>query len=156
MNYPATKRKSLDQNTECYINIDFCIFTQVTTSTIMVIHANDFAQLNALKIKSNVAKNKLQQAAYKTISAFTKDLIGITLSFVTDFAQSNVKMMKWNAQLLLNPMVARKLKTAFQNKKTMRETSVLTNNALLNVPKQDICAKEMSTNMDAKKKMYVF
>merc|ERR1712136_366899 len=69
----------------------------VTTSTIMVIHANDFAQLNALKIKSNVAKNKLQQAAYKTISAFTKDLIGITLSFVTDFAQSNVKMMKWNA-----------------------------------------------------------
>ena len=90
--------KKIDQNTECYINIDFCIFTQVTTSTITVIHANDFAQLNALKIKSNVAKNKLQQAAYKTISAFTKDLIGITLSFVTDFAQSNVKMMKWNAQ----------------------------------------------------------
>ena len=92
------EKVKLNQNTECYINIDFCIFTQVTTSTIMVIHANDFAQLNALKIKSNVAKNKLQQAAYKTISAFTKDLIGITLSFVTDFAQSNVKMMKWNAQ----------------------------------------------------------
>ena len=70
----------------------------MTTSTTMVIHVNDFAQLNALKIKSNVAKNKLQLAVYKTTSAFTKDLIGITLSFVMDFAQSNVKMMKWNAQ----------------------------------------------------------
>ena len=145
----------LNQNTECYINIDFCIFTQVTTSTIMVIHANDFAQLNALKIKSNVAKNKLQQAAYKTISAFTKDLIGITLSFVTDFAQSNVKMMKWNAQLLLNPMVARKLKTAFQNKKTTKETFVPTNNVLLNALKHDICAKVMLMNTDARKKIFV-
>ena len=70
----------------------------MTISTTMVIHVNGFAQLNALKIKSNVAKNKLQQAAYKTISAFTKDLIGIILSFVKAFAQSNVKMMKWNAQ----------------------------------------------------------
>ena len=64
----------------------------------MVIHVNDFAQLNALKIKLNVAKNKLQQAAYKMISVSTKDLIGIILSFVTAFAQSNVKIMKWNAQ----------------------------------------------------------
>ena len=102
----------------------------MTTSIIMVIHANDFAQLNALKIKSNVAKNKLQRAAYKMTSAFTKDLIGTILSFVTAFAQSNVKMMKWNAQLLLNPMVARKLKTAFQNKKTTKETYALTSNAL--------------------------
>ena len=53
-------------------------------------------------------------------------------------------------------MVARKPKTAFQNKRTTKETSVLTNNALLNAPKQDICAKEMSMNMDAKKKMYAF
>ena len=64
----------------------------------MVIHVNDFAQLNALKIKSNVAKNKLQRAAYKTTSASTKDLIGIILSFVMAFAQSNVKMTKSNAQ----------------------------------------------------------
>ena len=122
----------------------------------MVIHVNGFAQLNALKIKSNVAKNKLQLVAYKTISAFTKDLIGIILSFVTAFAQSNVKMMKWNAQLLLNPMVARKLKTAFQNKKTTKETSVLTNNALLNAQKHDTCAKEMLMNTAAKKKMFAF
>ena len=122
----------------------------------MVIHVNDFAQLNALRIKSNVAKNKLQRAAYKTTSAFTKDSIGIILSFVTAFAQLNVKMMKWNAHQLLNPMVVKKPKTAFQNKKTTRETSVLTNNALLNAPKQDICAKEMSMNTDAKKKMYAF
>ena len=53
-------------------------------------------------------------------------------------------------------MVARKQKIAFQNKKTTKVISVLTNNVLLNVPKQDICAKEMSTNMDAKKKMYAF
>ena len=74
----------------------------MTTSTTMVIRVSDFVQLNALKIKSNVAKNKLQLAAYKTTSAFTKDLIGITLSFATDFVQSNVKRMKWNAQSLLN------------------------------------------------------
>ena len=53
-------------------------------------------------------------------------------------------------------MVVRKPKTAFQNKKTMKETSVLTNNALLNAQKQDTCAKEMSMNTDAKKKMYAF
>ena len=64
----------------------------------MEIHVNDFAQLNALKIKSNVAKNKLQRAACKTTSVFTKDSIGIILSFVTAFAQLNVKMMKSNAQ----------------------------------------------------------
>ena len=70
----------------------------MTTSTTMVIPVNDFAQLNALKIKSNVVKNKLQLAAYKTTSVFTKDLIGIILSFVMAFVQLNVKMMKWNAQ----------------------------------------------------------
>merc|ERR1712212_1332580 len=57
----------------------------VTTSTTMVIPVNDFAPLNALKIKSNVVKNKLQPAAYKTTSVFTKDLIGIILSFVMAF-----------------------------------------------------------------------
>ena len=51
-------------------------------------------------------------------------------------------------------MVARKPKIVFQNKKTTKETSALTNNALSNAQKQDTCAKEMSMNTDAKKKMY--
>jgi len=70
----------------------------VTTSITMVIPVNDFALLNAPKIKSNVVKNKPKLAAYKTISASTKDSIGIILSFATVSAQSNAKMMKLNAQ----------------------------------------------------------
>ena len=64
----------------------------------MVIPVNAFARLNVLKIKSNANKSRRQLDAYKTTSAFTKDLTGIILSFVTASAQLNVKMMKSNAQ----------------------------------------------------------
>ena len=41
----------------------------------MAIPVNAFARLNVLKIKSNANKSRRQLDAYKTTSAFTRDLM---------------------------------------------------------------------------------
>ena len=133
----------------------YFIFFQVTTSIIMETLANDFVPLNALKTKSNVDKLKLLQDACKTISASTGDSMIITSS-VMGFVQLNAKMMNSSVQMILPQPGAPSLKIVLLNRKITKETFAPTNNAHSNVPKPDICVKEVLMNTDARKKMYAF
>ena len=121
----------------------------------METHASDYAPLNAPKNRLNANKKKLLQAVNRMISVFTRVLMTI-LIFVMAFVQSNVKMTKFFAIMNLFQTDAKKPKIAFPNKKITTETSALTNNVLLNVPKPDIFVREVLMNTDARKKMSAF